>query len=92
MKRGGAVRDVTLWPTPENFDRFAALCDDEVADSFEEFEAAAIAQLDNLAGQGILIDKVAFDPDRMAVWCRANFGKVNAVARSAYAAFLALAD
>ncbi len=85
-------RDVTLWPTRENYARFAALCDDDVADTFEDFEAAAVIQIAALVAKGISIQKVAFNPDRMAQWCRAHFGQVNAPARAAYAGFLALSD
>lgn len=85
-------REVTIWPTRENFQRFADLCDDEVAGSFEEFEEAAIIALNDLARSGVHIDKIAFDPDKMAQWCRANFGQVDAVARAAYAAFIALSN
>lgn len=85
-------RDVTLWPTRENYDRFAALCDDEVPSTFDEFEAHALKQLADLAAQGIIIQKIAFNPDKMAQWCRARFGTVNAETRSIYAGFLALSD
>lgn len=85
-------RDVTLWPTRENYERFAALCDDEVPAIFDEFEAQAIERLADLAAQGIVLQKVTFDPDKMAQWCRAHFGRVDAYTRSAYAGFLALAD
>lgn len=83
---------MTLWPTRENYARFAALCDDEVPETFDDFEAHAIAQLAALAEQGIVIEKIAFDPDKMAQWCRVNFGKINASTRSLYAGFLSLAD
>lgn len=85
-------RDVTLWPTPENYARFAELCDDEVPANFEEFESAAIVLLDCHAQQGLVVDKVAFDPDKMARWCRAHYGKVDSIARAHYAAFLATAS
>lgn len=85
-------REVTLWPTRENYARFAALCDDEVPATFDDFEAVANSRLDALAAQGIHMNKIAFDPDKMAQWCRVNCGKVNAYARSLYAGFLALSD
>lgn len=85
-------REVTLWPTRENWDRFAALCDDEVAGSFEEFEEAGNERMRAFARQGINIEKLAFDPDKMAQWCRAHFGQVDGAARAAYAGFLALSD
>lgn len=85
-------RDVTLWPTRENYARFAELCDDEVADTFDDFEREALALMDDFATDGIVIHRIAFDPDRMARWCRAHYGKVNSTARAHYAAFIGLAD
>tara|TARA_R110002124_G_scaffold258287_1_gene424080 strand:- start:107 stop:373 length:267 start_codon:yes stop_codon:yes gene_type:complete len=85
-------REVVLWPTRENYDRFAELCDDTVAETFDDFERNALATMGNLAAQGIILERVSFDPDRMAQWCRANFGKVNAHTRCCYAAFIALVD
>jgi len=85
-------RDVALWPSRENYLRFRELCDDDVPETFDEFEASAGDKLRYLANQGIVIVKIAFDPDRMATWCRANFGQVNSEARSHYAGFLALSD
>ena len=67
-------REVVLWPTRENYDRFAELCDDTVAETFDDFERNALATMGNLAAQGIILERVSFDPDRMAQWCRANFG------------------
>jgi hypothetical protein len=86
-------REVTLWPSRENYSRFRAVCDDEVPETFDEFESVAGQRLAHIKDTfGILIEKVAFDPDRMALWCRANFGAVNAEARRAYAAFICLSD
>lgn len=85
-------RDVTLWPTAENYARFAALCDDEVPATFAEFEALATERMAEAASQGHTLEKIAFNPDRMATWCRAHFGRVDAFTRSAYAGFLALSD
>lgn len=82
-------REVTLWPTRENYPRFRAVCDDEVPDTFDEFEAQATAgQAEIEARYGIRIERVDFDPDRLAQWCRVHFGKVNAEARVAYALFI----
>jgi hypothetical protein len=85
-------RDVTLWPTRENYPRFAALCDDGVPETFDDFEREALAVMEELASDGIVIDRIAFDPDRMAQWCRAHYGQVNSTARAHYAAFIGLAD
>jgi hypothetical protein len=85
-------RDVTLWPTRENYQRFRELCDDEIPETFDEFEREGLAIIDELGAQGVMIEKVAFNPDRMARWCGTHFGKVDSTARSAYAGFLALSD
>jgi hypothetical protein len=86
-------REVTLWPSRENYSRFRSVCDDEVPETFDEFEAIAGQRLLHIRDTfGILIEKVAFDHDQMALWCRAHFGKVNAEARRAYAGFISLSD
>jgi hypothetical protein len=86
-------REVALWPSRKNYLRFAAVCDDDIPATFDEFEALATARLAEIeALHSIIIDKVSFDPDRMEQWCRTNFGKVDSYARKAYANFLALSD
>lgn len=85
-------RDVTLWPTRDNYQRFRELCSDTIPATFEAFQSAAVLKLNQLERQGVTIHKISFDPDRMAVWCMAYFGKVDGQARSHYAAFLALSD
>lgn len=88
-----AERNVTLWPTKANYARFHELCDDETPDTFEEFQSTAEHRIIELKrAQGITIEKVLFDPDAMAVWCKANHGGVNAMSRRFYAAFLTLSD
>lgn len=85
-------REVTLWPSRENYPRFAALCDDEVPATFGEFESKAGARVEELAKQGVAMERIAFDPENMATWCREHFGAINSRSRAAYAGFLALAD
>lgn len=86
-------REVVLWPSRENYSRFRAVCDDEVPETFDEFERIASSRLRQIQKTyGIVIEKVAFDPDLMAIWCRAHFGEVKANARKAYAGFIALSD
>ncbi|THD79221.1 MAG: hypothetical protein E7812_09055 [Phenylobacterium sp.] len=88
-----AQREVTLWPSPENYARFRSVCDDSVPDTFEEFQSLATARMAEIEKrEGIKIEKIAFDPDRMAQWCRANFGKVDSNTRGLYAAFISLSD
>jgi hypothetical protein len=85
------VPDVTLWPSRENYARFRALCDDEVPETFDEFEIAATRQLKAMAREGIHVQRLAFDPDEVAAWCRTHYGNVNSYARMGYAAHIALA-
>ncbi len=86
-------REVLLWPSRENYARFAAVCDDAVPETFDKFEAMALPRLRSIEREyGIAIAKIDFDPDRMALWCRENFGKVDSNARKFYAAFISLAD
>ncbi len=86
-------REVALWPTKENYDRFRSLCDDEVAATFAEFEYIAHARIYYIETKfKIGTEKVPFDPERMAIWCRANCGKVDAAARRLYAAFISTSN
>lgn len=85
-------REVALWPTKDNYEHFAALCDDSVPSNFDDFERQATAAIERMAAQGVVIEKIAFNPDKMAQWCRANCGQIDANARAQYAAFLALSD
>ena len=86
-------REITLWPSRENYFRFRAVCDDEIPETFEEFEMLANSRMIHLQNtHSILIEKITFDPDKMAAWCRAQFGKVDSNARRHYAATIALSD
>jgi hypothetical protein len=84
--------NVVLWPRRENYARFRALCDDDVPETFDGFEALAIPRLEIMADRGVFIERINFDPDLMAQWCRAHFDKVDSEARKHYAAFLSLTD
>lgn len=87
----GIDREVTLWPSRENYARFRAVCDDDVPETFDEFERLATDRQAKVeAAHGIKIEHLAFDPDDMARWCRANCGKVDAHARRLYAASIGL--
>jgi hypothetical protein len=87
------MRDVVLWPTEGNYHRFRELCDDEVAATFEEFAKLANTRIQYIQNKmGITIDRISFDPDQMAQWCRAHFETVNAESRAADAAFLTFVD
>ena len=88
-----AEQDVALWPTQSNYERFRDLCDNEVPSYFEEFESIANSRIDVLRREHeVIIEKMLFDPEAMAIWCRANFGKIDAEARRHYAAVLRLSN
>ncbi|PCG09687.1 hypothetical protein COA17_07485 [Sphingomonas ginsenosidimutans] len=75
-----------LWPTPENYARYVAVSDDRMHPTHAAFVAANAPKIEALAARGIIVQRVEFDPDEMAAWCRREFGAVNAEARGAYAA------
>lgn len=78
----------TLWPTAENYQRFKEVCSDEIHDTAEAYHASAGRKLDQLAAQGIVIERVPFDPDELAAWAAAQHQKINSQTRAAYAGFL----
>jgi hypothetical protein len=86
------IPDVALWPSRENYARFRAVCDDDVPKTFDEFEVAATAQLAAMAREGIFVQRIAFDPNKLAAWCRERHHKVDGIARAEYAAFIFPAD
>ena len=81
---------VVLWPREEDYPRFVEVSDDIGITVYEDFVARAQPMVDALRAQGFNVIIVEPDPDDMAAWCRANFGKVNTNARAAYAGFVAL--
>lgn len=83
---------VVLWPREEDYPRFVAVSDSIGATTYDEFVARAQPHVDALRAQGFNVIIVQPDPDQMAEWCRANFGKVDTTARAAYAAFVALSE
>lgn len=79
----------TLWPSPENYARFKEICDDQIHETYEDYVASAGKKLGELEKRGVVFQRIGFDPDELAAWCRAEFGKVNSESRAAYAAVLA---
>ena len=77
-----------IWPSKQNYSRFREVCGSDVHDTYEEFAASAQPKLDAHAAQGQLFEKLDIDPDAMADWCRANFGKIDAESRASYATFV----
>ena len=79
-----------LWPDAENYPRFRQVCSDEMPETVEAYHALAGRYLDELAGQGIVAERLAFDPDALAAWAAARGEQVDSRSRAAYAAFLML--
>jgi len=86
-----AASDVgALWPDAQNYARFKQVCVEEMPDTVEAYHALAGSYLDELAAQGIVAERLAFDPDALAAWAAARGKQVNSQTRAAYAGFLML--
>ena len=86
-----AASDVcALWPDAQNYARFKQVCSDRMPDTVEAYHALAGKYLDELAAQGIVAERLAFDPDALAAWAAARGEQVNSRTRAAYAGILAL--
>ncbi|MNX71363.1 hypothetical protein D3C86_1026770 [compost metagenome] len=83
---------VMLWPREEDYARFVEVSTDRPPATYAEFVARAQPYLDALRAQGLDVSVLHPDPDRMAAWCKANFGQVNTNARAAYAGVVALEE
>ena len=84
-----AASDVgALWPDAQNYTRFRQICSDEMPDTIEAYHALAGRYLDELAAQGIVAERLAFDPDALAAWAAARGKQVDSQTRAAYAGFL----
>lgn len=83
---------VVLWPREEDYPRFVEVSDSIGATTYAEFVSRAQPHVDALRAQGFNVIIVEPNVDDMAAWCRTNFGQVNATARAAYAAFVALSE
>lgn len=79
-----------LWPDPENYARFAAVSEDEVHPTYEDFVAANQPRIDALEREGVRVHKQEFDPDEMVRWCQANGCKVDPQGRARYATWLTI--
>lgn len=79
-----------LWPSEMDYPRFVEVSTDSPLASYAEFVARAQPMVDAMRAEGLQVIIVQPDPDRMAAWCRSNFGKVDTHARAAYAAVMAL--
>lgn len=86
------AEQAVLWPSAEHYPRFREVCGDTVFDTYDEFVVAASRTVANIEAAGFQARKVDFDPDHMAEWCRANFGKIDPTSRASYVAFLVLSE
>lgn len=78
-----------LWLRPEDYPRFREIFDD-VDDTFDEWRARMERRLAEVRVDGVEIERMLIDPDKLVEWCRENGRTVDANARALYPAYLAL--
>lgn len=79
-----------LWPDAANYARFVEVCDDRIKHAtVDEYHASAGAKLEQLARQGVAVQRIDFDPDELLRWAIAGRRRVDSQARAEYAAILA---
>jgi hypothetical protein len=81
--RGWAV----TWYQKEDWPRWRAICPDFAPD-YDNWLARAEAGFKEHQNRGHFPEKIAMDPDEFLQWSRANGGKIDSPARSAYAIFI----
>jgi hypothetical protein len=65
------------------------MSDDEIFDTFDEWEQAAQKRFDDFVARGMILEKVMVDPDDLAVFAAEHAGgKVDGTVRGAFAASL----
>jgi len=76
-----------VWYRKEDFQRCKAMFVDgsKIADTYDEWLAAAQSGYDKLARQGVRLVKAYIDPDTFPEWCRAHNETLDAKGRTAYA-------
>ncbi len=84
--------DVVLWPQEDQWADFVAACDDEVPETYAEFDQVFAERLDEMHREGIDPYLLKFDVAEMRAWCITQFGKVNAQTRAIFAGWLFLRD
>ena len=77
-----------LWPSAENYGRFAAVCPDIKQATWDDYVAMAAPKIAQLRAQGVDMVQLDFDPDALVRWCQANGAEVNSNGRAGYAGAL----
>ena len=77
-----------LWPSPENYAAWCAACVERMEPTHAEWVRRNERQLEQIAGQGITIERIDVDVADLVRWCRERGTPINTKARSAYAAFV----
>jgi hypothetical protein len=78
----------TLWPTAENYDRFVAVCNDDMPKTHAAYVANHTERLESHGLQNNVVHRLDFDPAELEKWCKARTGQVDSKGRAEYAAFL----
>lgn len=78
------------WYREDQWERLKAACVDRetIEDTYAEWLRIATARTAELRGQGLRIEPVDVDVERLVAWCAVHGRPVDAKARSAYAAEL----
>jgi hypothetical protein len=87
---GSKVRAMAIaWFRREDYQRIREISDDQMAPTFDQFEAKMTQKLAGLKAPGDILEKVIVDPDELLAFARQNHGgKINSNVRGQFAAWL----
>jgi hypothetical protein len=88
MKPSGELKLGIAWFRPEQWSRLLEISEDraDLEETFAEWESLAEEKLRDLRAQGLDVEKVTIDVEKLLVWCKGRGLSVNASARSQYVA------
>jgi hypothetical protein len=78
----------SAWYSPESWKRLVALPEAHIEKSYRDFVSTFENIVSRSAVQGITVEKMSIDIDRMIAWCHRNGYEVDAKGRAVYGAML----
>src|SRR5947209_7025508 len=86
----GKMRAIGIaWFRSEDYQRIREMSEDDMAPTFEEFEAKMEGHIDRLPTTGVVHEKVIIDPDELLAYAsKSHHRKINSQIRARFAAVL----
>lgn len=76
------------WFLRDDYEQIKAICEDQMHDTYDEWETAINARMKPYEAVGLVLEKVIVRPAELHAWAQSQGLPINAGARATYAAML----